>query len=204
MNIIVVGGHTRNIGKTAVAANIIRAFPTLAWTTIKITQYGHGICSHDGKPCGCAPAGHPFALSEESHTSEWTDTSRFLAAGARRALWLRVRQGQLALALPLLEKVIQRSEYVIVESNSILGFLNPLLYLVVLDRSKPDFKPSARKFLERADAVLPVRPASAPGAWLNVDVGSIRQKPAFPISPPDFVNPELPSFVWQKLCSSGL
>ena len=43
--IVVVGGHTRNIGKTSLAAGIVAAFPEMHWTAFKITQFGHGVCS---------------------------------------------------------------------------------------------------------------------------------------------------------------
>src|SRR5712692_1749586 len=66
MKLIVVGGHSRNIGKTSVMAGLIRGLPSLGWTAVKITQYGHGICSQDGKPCGCEPKVHPFELTEET------------------------------------------------------------------------------------------------------------------------------------------
>ena len=32
MAIVVVGGHTRNIGKTSVMAGLIRALPEMRWT----------------------------------------------------------------------------------------------------------------------------------------------------------------------------
>ena len=47
--LLVVGGHTRNIGKTALVVDLIRAFPEAAWTAVKITQYGHGVCSISGE-----------------------------------------------------------------------------------------------------------------------------------------------------------
>ena len=37
------------------------------------------------------------------------------------------------------------------ESNSIMKFLRPDLYLTVLDPETEDFKESAREFLDRAD-----------------------------------------------------
>ena len=52
--LVVVGGHTRNIGKTSLVAGLITALPELNWTAIKITQYGHGVCSTDGESCECA------------------------------------------------------------------------------------------------------------------------------------------------------
>ncbi|MGH9469825.1 MAG: hypothetical protein ACRD1N_05715 [Terriglobia bacterium] len=199
MKAIVVGGHTRNIGKTSVAAGLIRAFPSLEWTAVKITQYGHGVCSRNGRRCDCAPGEHSFALSEEKNPAGRSDTSRFLAAGARRSLWLRVRQGELAQAFPALEAAVRQEAYVLFESNSILDFLNPLLYLVVLDGSKPDFKRSARRFLGRADALIVAGPAGVAAARPKLQLSPLRDKPSFPISLPDAITPELASFVGEKL-----
>ena len=54
MALIVVGGHSRSVGKTSVVAGIIAALPEMHWTAAKITQYGHGICSANGRTCDCA------------------------------------------------------------------------------------------------------------------------------------------------------
>jgi len=99
MAVVVIGGHTRNIGKTSVMAGLLRALPQLQFTAIKITQYGHGICSANGEPCDCVTADHSLAVSEERDPASGTDTSRYLAAGAVRSLWVRTRQGQLAEAM---------------------------------------------------------------------------------------------------------
>src|ERR1700722_4230142 len=156
MKAVVIGGHTRNIGKTSVMSALIREFAPLNWTAVKIQQYGHGICSRDGHACDCAPEEHPFALTEETNGGGRADTCRFLAAGAQRSLWLRARQGQIGTALPLLNRKLHGSEWVIIESNSIVEHLDPLLYLVVLDTSQSDFKLSARHALNRADVLVSV------------------------------------------------
>ena len=55
MAIIVIGGQSRNIGKTAVVCSLISAMPERRWTAIKITQ-----CKHDAsnaEPCDCELAG---------------------------------------------------------------------------------------------------------------------------------------------------
>jgi len=154
MRTLVVGGHTRNIGKSALVVDIIRAFPEAAWTAVKITQYGHGVCAVNGEECHCAPDDHAFALDEEHERNNRTDTSRFLAAGAARALWVRTKRGRLAEALPLLREELKYAENVILESNSVLRFVRPRLYLVVLDPGKADFKETSRHFLDRADACV--------------------------------------------------
>src|ERR1700759_173420 len=109
MAIVVVGGHTRNIGKTSVVAGLIAAMPQMHWTAIKITQFGHGVCSANGEPCDCETADHTIAVSEERDATTGTDSSRYLAAGAVRSLWVRTRQGDLAAAIPALRKEIAAS-----------------------------------------------------------------------------------------------
>ena len=69
MPILVIGGHTRSVGKTSVVAGLIAALPAMHWTALKITQYGHGVCSANGAPCDCATADHSFAVSEEKDRS---------------------------------------------------------------------------------------------------------------------------------------
>src|ERR1041385_9325346 len=100
MSIVVIGGHSRSVGKTSVVAGIIAALPELNWTAMKITQYGHGICSANGEPCDCETDDHTRAITEEHDRSGETDTSRYLVAGAVRSLWVRTRQGMLAEAMP--------------------------------------------------------------------------------------------------------
>src|ERR1044071_10116689 len=154
MKMVMVGGHTRNIGKTSVVEGIIRAMPEMNWTAVKVTQFGHGVCSTSGELCGCAVAEHSFAITAERQQTSGTDTARFLAAGARRALWVRTGQGELLAALPALKQEIADDEYVIVESNSLRRFIKPAVFLQVLDLASADFKASARQFFDLADAYL--------------------------------------------------
>src|ERR1700746_1231349 len=102
MSLVVIGGHSRSVGKTSVVAGLIAALPDFNWTAVKITQYGHGICSANGEACDCATGDHSWAISEEHDRSGDSDTSRFLVAGAVRALWVRTQQGRLAEAMPAL------------------------------------------------------------------------------------------------------
>src|SRR5271167_1757368 len=96
MAIVVIGGNSRNVGKTSLVAALIAALAKFRWTAFKITQYGHGVCSRNGEPCDCASADHSWAISEEKNRSGESDTSRFLLAGAERVWWVRTEQGHLA------------------------------------------------------------------------------------------------------------
>src|SRR6266851_131609 len=133
MAILVIGGHSRNVGKTSVVAGLIAALPERQWTAVKITQFGHGVCSVNGESCGCATDEHTWNISQERDRSGKSDTSRFLAAGAARSLWVRTKQGMLAEAMPDLRRELAGAKNVIVESNSVLRFLRPDVYLTVLD-----------------------------------------------------------------------
>jgi hypothetical protein len=201
MSIVVIGGHSRNVGKTSVVAGLIAAMPEHNWTAVKITQYGHGVCSVNGKQCHCAVDEHQWAITEERDRSGGSDTSRFLVAGAQRSLWVRTKQGRLSEAMPGLRRKLESTENAIIESNSVLGFLTPDVYLTVLDSATLDFKASARKFLELADAIIlhdSAREGTDP-AWPDIPIAAIAHKPTFRIRPPHYITTEIVEFVLQKI-----
>ncbi len=190
--LVAVGGHSRNIGKTSVVEGLIRALPEFGWAAVKITQYGHGVCSSHGKNCGCeAEADHPYALSEEYEPGS-TDSGRFLAAGARRAFWLRTRTGDLRAAEPVWKKLLAQNPYVIAESNSVWEICEPDLYLVTLDFACADFKPSSARYLERAHAFAIIDGAKRrSGVW--------DRRPCFTARPPQYVSADLVEFCRARL-----
>ena len=212
MPILVIGGHTRSVGKTSVVAGLIAALPGFHWTALKITQYGHGVCSANGEACDCATADHSWAASEEKNRSGDSDTSRFLVAGADHSWWVRTQQGELAEAMPRIRKILASSQNVIIESNSILRFLKPDVYLTVLDPRTADFKASAQTFLDRADAVLlhsnqnggedpeaKTATSSEDAAWERVSLKPVLNRPIFPIHPPSYVTQQVIEFVRARL-----
>jgi hypothetical protein len=201
MALVVIGGHSRSVGKTSVVAGLISALPEFGWTAVKITQYGHGICSANGEACDCATNDHSWAISEERDRSGESDTSRFLAAGAVQALWTRTEQGRLAEAMATLRRRLEGARSVIIESNSVLKFLRPDLYLTVLDPATADFKTSAREFLDRASAVILHEAPDGP-AWQSVSLKPVASRPIFRITPPPYVTPEIADFVRKNLNAS--
>lgn len=202
MALIVIGGHSRSVGKTSVVAGLISAFREFDWTAVKITQYGHGICSANGSPCDCATRDHSWAISEERDRLGESDTSRFLASGATRALWVRTEQGRLAEAMPELRNRLKNAGNVIIESNSILKFLQPDLYVTVLDPATADFKNSAREFLDRADAVI-LHDSAGAAAWQGVSLKPLNRHPIFRIAPPPYITGEIIEFVRAELSRTG-
>jgi hypothetical protein len=185
--VIVVGGHTRSIGKTQLVCDIVSAFPKANWIAGKITQYGHGVCAQNGNNCDCAPDEHICAIEWETLPQSGTDSARFLTAGAKRSFWLRTKQGFLAEGLPLLREALeltlspndQDSPPLILESNSILQFLKPSLYFAVIDPAREDFKDSARVALDRADALVvrgSMESAASRPSWMKLPANLLRTK----------------------------
>lgn len=204
--IIVVGGHTRDIGKTQLVCDIIAALPEANWIAGKITQYGHGVCAQNGHDCDCAPDEHVCAIDWEHYAGSGTDSSRFLAAGARRSFWLRTKQGFLAEGMPLLRSALEEIERtrqrdgktaynsaaapesvnVILESNTLLQFVKPDLFLMVLHPDRSDFKDSAKLQLNHASAFVVRQPIpigesgrKAVTSWPNTPLRLFDGKPQF-------------------------
>lgn len=203
--LVVVGGHTRDIGKTSVVAGLIRKLRDRRWTALKITQYGNGVCAnHVGtEACGCEPAGgEEFALSEEYEAND-TDSGRFLAAGAERAFWLRVPWGELPRAAGILKKILSQGENVIVESNSVVDVVTPDVFLMLLDFASEDFKASSLRLMDRADGFVVIdRGINAP-LWDNVARGTWDGKPQFLVKPPRYVTADVVEFVKSKISATS-
>ena len=123
MPVIVVGGHSRKVGKTSVSEGLIRAFHQYPWTAVKISSHWHA---------DPAVADDFFIHEESSGQGRDSDSARYLAAGASRAFWVQVRPHRLAEVMPSLLPIFQSSPFVIVESNAVLRYMRPDLYVMVL------------------------------------------------------------------------
>jgi hypothetical protein len=150
----VIGGQRRKVGKSALVVDLIKAFPKYKWTAIKITPYTKYGCPVKGRSCGCGPSEHTFSIRIEKPKGRRTDTSRFLAAGAQQAIWVETKRGRVKDALAHLALALGDAENVIAESNTIVKYWRPDLFLLVLDPSEVDFKTSAQAVMRAADAFV--------------------------------------------------
>jgi hypothetical protein len=170
--VIVVGGSGKDIGKTALMCAVIAALREFQWTAVKIT-------GHDYEPDGAAvkSAVADATIWEESTSGEETDTGRYLAAGARRAL-LVTRSGR---DVPLVEiqNALGADRNVIFESNRIVDVLRPDVCLALIGGAS-EMKPSFERLLTSADAVVTVGcPVGAvPAGMRRFQLESVEQLPA--------------------------
>ena len=196
MKIVVVAGQSRKIGKTSVMAGLIRGLRSLGWTAVKISTHRDHVphANDTGHP---RKAGEPrFILVEEEKASAAGDSGRFLAAGAKRALWLRARTDSLGGAIPDLVRALGKADFVMIESNSILSHVSPAVSLLVCGRSKRGFKISWRKLLGRVDAIVSVAPRTVTPSDETDERSAIH---TFKVAPPGYSSAELCRFMRRRL-----
>ncbi len=165
--IIVIGGQCRNVGKTALAVDMIRAFPECDWLAVKITQ--HHALNDDS-------AGYRFWA--ETDRSGHSDSSRFLAVGAARSFLLQVSRAHFGEAMAELQTLMNGAENVIIESNAVLDYVSADLAILVLDPRRSDFKVSARRLMGIADGFVLRAPLFAPN-WRGVDARIVSARACF-------------------------
>ena len=102
-------------------------------------------------------------------------------------MWIRARDEEMPRAGAALRQIARRSDHLIVESNRIVEFLAPDLYILVLDFRISDFKDSARSLYPRADGYVLSHPSERPSGWPQSITAALRRKPCFGIDPPDYL-----------------
>jgi len=221
MAIIVVGGGSKGVGKTALVCGLVAALPEYPWTAVKISTHELGL----GEPA----FPHLFEgeaderESEPAHVSEstiWeettagqgTDTARYLAAGAQRAFLCPLLQRgdpqrqDFSYLLNELRPHFGPGTNLIFESNSILRHVRPDLCLMVLglkDRAegKPAFASLKHSYFEavhHADAL--VMRCAADG--VNPDGMQPSNRPARPIfqlASMEKISPEMLAWIKERL-----
>jgi hypothetical protein len=183
MAIVVVGGNSRGVGKTALVCGLIAALPEFRWTAVKIATHDHG---------------HPEPIWEETEPGQGTGTARYLAAGAERALLatppLRDRSPVRAFP-PLLSALWPKlglDANVLFESNRIVQYVKPDLCLIVhggLDHGS-----------RKASFSLAARHADAMVARADADrmlQGGEEAKPIFHLAALERISPEMQA--WLRL-----
>jgi hypothetical protein len=81
----------------------------------------------------------------------------------------------------------------------VLRFLRPDFYASVLDPQVSDFKASALRYLDRADALLVPPGGLGAALWTGVSSGLVRRIPQFAVGPPAYGSHQLRTFVMEKL-----
>lgn len=144
MAIVVVGGSGKDVGKTALVCAVISALREFGWTAVKITGHDYPDSEQSFLPGA--------VIREETSAGQETDTGRYLAAGARRAL-LVTRVGD-EVPIQEIRRAAGADRNVIFESNRIVDWVEPDVCLALV--SGAERKASFVRLLRVANAVLMV------------------------------------------------
>jgi hypothetical protein len=176
--IVVVGGNGKDVGKTSVVCAVIAALREFEWTAVKITGHDYGPSASEGGRFSNQ------TIREEGRADEDTDTAKYLAAGARRAL-LVMRSGA---EVPIAEirRAVGRDRTVIFESNRIVDSVRPDVCIAVVGGMER--KASFVRLLRTANAVVMVGGSKADDLPSGV--------PQFELEAPDRLSAEM--VVWLR------
>lgn len=176
--IVVVGGGGAKVGKTALVCGIVAALPEREWTAVKITRHDYGRLG---------------PVWEETQAGQGTDTARYLAAGAKRALLISAPAQELGKAVePLLQSCRDGgpSAALIFESNSVLEYLDPDVCLAVDLEGQLEPKPSFQALAQRADARV---------RWAGCDGAEWAPRPVFRLEAMERLSPAMAGWLRQRL-----
>ena len=154
-NLLIIGGASRNVGKTMLTSRIIQKFsnevPIIA---IKIKTISEGDSFFHGKDRNPLTDSEKFRISEETQTGN-EDTNRMLSAGAHRVFKIKTRKEYLSEAFSQFKKVLTTDDFIICESNSLRYFIKPALFLFIKMKNSEEMKPSASDLIKYADIIIP-------------------------------------------------
>ena len=152
---LLIGSYGRNVGKTLLGAMIINKFKsTIDIIGIKVTAIDHtsAKCHRGGEGCGvCSSIKGNYLITEETDPSTGKDTSRLLAAGAKRVFWLRVLKSHLAQGIEELTQMIGPDAISICESNSLRQVVEPSVFLMLKNTTDLNQKESSKQVAHYAD-----------------------------------------------------
>ena len=150
---LLIGGATRNVGKTHFSTSVIRRFsnhyPIIG---LKVKSIYPNDTFFHGKDR--SPLKGNYRITEETKTNSGEDTARMLLAGAQQVFKLKVKAEFIEEALADLFSRIPTDVFFVCESNSLRFALEPDLFLMIKHQSSDQMKPSAKKLEPLADKII--------------------------------------------------
>jgi hypothetical protein len=166
--LVVVGGHSRHVGKTTTVERILSGLLPAEWTGVKISGHSHG----GGE-----------SVLEETDPLSGTQTARYLVAGARRAVLLRAPDNSVPAAAGQVARMRAAGQNLIVESNRLVAHCIPDLVLFVVSPSIQDWKASSTICLHRADALVILGNEELPPEAIAMGGTRVTTLPLFRLQP---------------------
>jgi hypothetical protein len=150
---IAIGGFSSEVGKTTLLCELLRAFP--GWEAIKMTRGHYRSCGKSAQACCVSHllASEPVIYSGREETyAPGKDTGRYWDAGASNVHWVIVTDSQVEEGIKQALKRV-RAGGLFIEGNSFLKYVDVDFVIIAARVDGGKIKASARRALERADAL---------------------------------------------------
>lgn len=149
LNMLLVSGSGRNVGKTSFIRKVIAQNKAQNLAAIKITPH-----FHEPTP-GLLPVEicEQYRVYEETDASSAKDSSLFLQSGAKRVFYIQTSDAHLGQAFRSAAGLLRPDQPIIAESAALRRFVHPGLYLFIQRLNDP-MKPSALEMQQLADITL--------------------------------------------------
>jgi len=151
--IVAVSGLSSNTGKTTLVCDLLRRLP--GWEAIKVTRGHYRSCGKDPQGCCVSDLLRDEPLIRSGRASNYEvgkDTGMFWDAGAANVHWVIVGEDQVEDGIKRALSLVT-APGVIVEGNSFLDYVAADFALMCARAGENKTKASARRTLERADAL---------------------------------------------------
>jgi hypothetical protein len=154
---VMIGGNSRNSGKTTMACSIIRKLSVnhevigLKVTSVKPGEeelHGNHNGNHNENFNG------NFTIFEEKNSESHKDTAKMLQAGATHVYYIRVEQNFTEQAILHFLFSYAKGQLIVCESRSLRRIVNPGLFLIMMRLQVKTEAKDMSDFLGMADKIL--------------------------------------------------
>ncbi|MHC4097464.1 MAG: NTP transferase domain-containing protein [Planctomycetota bacterium] len=156
-SMLMVGAAGRGVGKTTFTCSLIERFGSQCDVVgIKISVVDSVNKGHHPDVTGSGGGDSllaSYCISEEKDNSAGKDTSRMLASGAKRVLWLQVMNTHLEEGIRALLETLGDETVSICESNRARRIVEPGVFIMMSKCKQAGWKPSAQEVAPYADRV---------------------------------------------------
>ncbi len=150
---IMIGGNSRNAGKTTLACNIISKLSAHHKVIgLKVTSIRPGEDDMHGNHSG--DKDEPYTIHEELNTASSKDTSRMLQAGAAHVYYIRVSDDFVEQALMQFFSVAENDCIIVCESRSLRKLIVPGHFVMMIRMPAVTNEKDIKTYLGQADKVF--------------------------------------------------
>lgn len=153
---LIIGGATRNVGKTTLTCKIIDNFSkNNNIIGVKIKTINENDSFFHGRDNNPLKENENYRIAEEKISGSGSDGERMLVAGAKKVFKIKARYNYLKTAFEELIESIKIDNYSFVcESNSIVEHINSKIYFLIISKNNIEIKPSAKRNKKYADRII--------------------------------------------------